>query len=166
MKARGEARTTPWAGVAVLVVAAAILAFISVHAMQAVLVPQKEAAADAQARVYSWQADTSRVHEKNQLLAAARSGARNPFTRAVAAASPSGSRTVAPPPVAVERVPGWSARLIDRIDPRIKLTVDGIESDWVHVNDTYRGWKVLRITENAVTISKGERIEVVPWIEG
>jgi len=157
-----------WVGLAVLVFVAAVLAFISTYAVQAVLAPQKEGAAQAQAPVYSWQADTARVRQKNVLLVNAAAGERNPFAPPPAPVRPAAraGRETQAVQAAPEPRPAWTARLIDRIDSRIRISVNQTQSDWLHAGDTYQGWKIVKITENAVTVSKGERTEVLPWVAG
>jgi len=115
-----------------------------------------------------WMPDTILVNQKSAHLAAAVMTGRNPFTGAkkvITKPKPAdpGPKLTMPddPKPPVLNPPSLRALLYDTVHPSAKLNRDGEVSGWLHVGDEFRGWVIVEITSNAVTVKKDGQTRVL-----
>jgi hypothetical protein len=103
---------------------------------------------------------SARLDRKAELLASVTPGARDPF-HDPPAPRPTTSNPPRPQAPQPAKPPGLRTLLYDRIRPSVQLSSEDGSSAWLHVGDSYRGWKVTEITENSVKITQGSQIVVL-----
>ena len=97
---------------------------------------------------------------RDSLLAQARPGDHDPFR---APQLPdrvfSPTRATSPGP---EVPPVLRAFLFDNVNPSVQISQGGETSEWLHRDDSFRGWTVIDLQSNSVRISKGGKSVVLP----
>jgi hypothetical protein len=93
------------------------------------------------------------VAHMDSILSTTESCDRNPFS------APRGRRRPPPPPRQVdpepeEGTPSLAALLYDNVEPAVQLKYKTSFSSWLRKGESFRGWVILEISPNSVTILK------------
>jgi hypothetical protein len=95
---------------------------------------------------------------KDSILSTTEACDRNPFS------APRARRRTPPPvrqqdPEPEEGPPSLAALLYDNVEPAVQLKYKSSVSTWLRKGDSFRGWVILEISPNSVTILKdGESV--------
>jgi hypothetical protein len=102
--------------------------------------------------------DLAVIARRDSILEEARTLRRNPFrrNRVVEPVKPVVQREEAPAQDMNEG-PRLLTLLYDDVGPCVQIRVEGERSGWLHVGETFQGWKVDEIAEGAVGISRRGR---------
>jgi hypothetical protein len=115
-------------------------------------------AADPQAQ--EERALLGRVARQDSLVLGAACGERDPF-RDPSVWTGNPSSTPSHPPVEPRAVPALGALLYTSINPSVMLRIGPESSDWLHRGESFRGWRVVEINTNSVTITKDSETVVL-----
>lgn len=107
--------------------------------------------------------DTSTINAKAWLVHRAEATERDPFgnpPKKISWSKPnnvkSGEGIPAPSAPAPKKVtpPTLRALLFDTVNPSVKLTRNGEVSGWLHLGDSFGGWKISEITPAGATVER------------
>jgi hypothetical protein len=146
-----------WAGYAVLLLVGIFLGLRSERTVTTVLAANSRDIRSTSPSTGPVIIDPVRLVLQDSLLVHTEPKVRDPFHPLPVKPKP---RREEPKPELPE-IPSLRALMYDSVNPSAQINIGSSRSGWLYEGDTFRGWKVINITQQSVWISKAHRTYVI-----
>jgi hypothetical protein len=147
-----------WIGYCLLLALVTLMGLRSEGTIASVLSAQKLKASGTEVSPGQTSIDPAPLMRRDEMLAEAKAGQRDPFNPPPRAEQPVVRR---PPRDRVAPAPDrlfLRGIMYDEQDPRVQLAIGPNTSGWLREGDVYRGWTIVRISRTSVRVGQGERL--------